>query len=40
MMGAKTREQMQQNLAVLEQGPLNEIEMARVRRIGKHVYGK
>jgi aryl-alcohol dehydrogenase-like predicted oxidoreductase len=38
MMGARSLEQMRENLAVLEQGPLNETEMARVRRIGKHVY--
>jgi predicted aldo/keto reductase-like oxidoreductase len=40
MMGAKNREEMRQNLAVLDQGPLSEREMERVRRIGEHLYGK
>ncbi len=40
MMGAKTIEQMRENLAVLDQGPLTEAEMERVRMIGKLVYGK
>jgi len=40
MMGAKTMDQMQENLAVLDQGPLTEAEMERVRMIGKVVYGK
>jgi aryl-alcohol dehydrogenase-like predicted oxidoreductase len=40
MMGAKNIDQMRENLAVLEQGPLTEAEMERVRRIGKLVYGK
>ncbi len=40
MMGAKNIEQMRENLAVLEQGPLTEAEMERVRMIGKLVYGK
>jgi hypothetical protein len=31
---------MDDNLKALEAGPLGEAEMARVRRIGKHVYGK
>jgi aryl-alcohol dehydrogenase-like predicted oxidoreductase len=40
MMGAKNIEQMRDNLAVLEQGPLSGEEMERVRRIGRLVYGK
>ncbi len=36
----KTEEQMLDNLKALEAGPLDEDEMARVRRIGKHIYGK
>ena len=40
MMGAKNIEQMRENVAVLEQGPLTEAEMERVRMIGKLVYGK
>ena len=40
MMGAKTMEQMGENLNVLEQGPLTEEEMGRVTRIGKYVYGR
>jgi predicted aldo/keto reductase-like oxidoreductase len=40
MMGAKTMDQMRENLAVLEQGPLTAEEMERVRKIGKLVYGK
>jgi aryl-alcohol dehydrogenase-like predicted oxidoreductase len=40
MMGAKNMQQMRENLAVLEQGPLSGEEMERVRMIGKLVYGK
>lgn len=40
MMGAKTLEQMRENLAVLGQGPLDADEMARVQRIGRHLYKK
>ena len=40
MMGAKTIEQMRENAALLEQGPLTVDEMERVRKIGKLVYGK
>jgi aryl-alcohol dehydrogenase-like predicted oxidoreductase len=40
MMGARSKAQMQANLGVLEQGPLSAEEMARVQRIGRHVYGK
>jgi aryl-alcohol dehydrogenase-like predicted oxidoreductase len=38
MMGAKTVEQMAENLKVLEMDPLTENEMERVRRIGDHVH--
>ncbi len=37
--GAKTIEQMRENLAVLDAGPMSEDEMARVRRIGDFVHG-
>ena len=40
MMGAKSAEQMRENLEVLEKGPLAEKELDRVQFIGKHVYGK
>ena len=40
MMGAKGIEQMRENLAVLDQGPLTAEEMERVQRIGRFVYGK
>ena len=33
-------EQMEENLKALDAGPLDEEEMARIRRIGKHIYGK
>jgi predicted aldo/keto reductase-like oxidoreductase len=39
MSGAKTLEQMRQNLAVLDSGPMSEDELARMRRIGDHVHG-
>jgi len=35
-----TAAQLEDNLEALDAGPLDEEEMARVRRIGKHVYGK
>jgi aryl-alcohol dehydrogenase-like predicted oxidoreductase len=35
-----TAEQMEDNLKALDAGPLDDEEMARVRRIGKHIYGK
>ena len=38
--GPSTAAQMEDNLRALEAGPLDEEEMARVRRIGKHIYGK
>jgi hypothetical protein len=31
---------MEDNLKALDAGPLDEEEMARVRRIGQHIYGK
>ena len=36
--GPSTTAQMEDNLKALEAGPLDEEEMARVRRIGKHIY--
>jgi hypothetical protein len=40
MSGAKTVEEMRQNLAVLDGGPMAEAELERVRRIGDFVYGR
>ncbi len=37
--GAKTVEQMRENLAGLSAGPMSEAEIARMRRIGDHVHG-
>ena len=37
--GPSTSAQMEENLKALNAGPLDEEEMARVRRIGKHIYG-
>jgi aryl-alcohol dehydrogenase-like predicted oxidoreductase len=37
--GPSTAERMQENLRALEEGPLDEEEMARIRRIGQHIYG-
>jgi hypothetical protein len=31
---------MRENLSVLDSGPMSEDELARMRRIGDHVYGK
>ncbi len=39
MMGAKNLQQMRENLAVLEQGPMHEQELARMHRIGDHIHG-
>jgi aryl-alcohol dehydrogenase-like predicted oxidoreductase len=36
--GPSTAVQMEENLMALDSGPLDEEEMARVRRIGRHVY--
>ena len=38
--GPKNREQMQEALRALEAGPLSPEELARMRRIGDHVYGR
>ena len=35
-----TEARMEENLKALDAGPLDEEEMARIRRIGKHIYGK
>jgi predicted aldo/keto reductase-like oxidoreductase len=40
MMGARTVEQVRENLRTLDLGPLGPEEMSRVRRIGDHIYGK
>jgi predicted aldo/keto reductase-like oxidoreductase len=40
MSGAKTVEQMRENLTVLDGGPMSEEELARMRRIGDFVYGR
>jgi aryl-alcohol dehydrogenase-like predicted oxidoreductase len=38
--GPSTAAQMEDNLTAIDAGPLDPEEMARVRRIGKHIYGK
>ncbi len=38
--GPSTASQMEDNLKALYAGPLNEEEMARIRRIGKYIHGK
>jgi len=38
--GPRSLEQMRQNLRLLDQGPMDEAELARMRRIGDHVYGR
>jgi aryl-alcohol dehydrogenase-like predicted oxidoreductase len=40
MVGAKTVEQMRENLKVLESGPMSEAELSRMRRIGDFVHHK
>jgi len=40
MSGAKTVDQMRENLTVYEKGPMSEDELFRMRRIGDHVYGR
>ena len=40
MSGAKTLEQMRENLAALDAGPMTEAELERMRRIGDFVYGR
>jgi aryl-alcohol dehydrogenase-like predicted oxidoreductase len=37
--GPRTEQEMDEGLVALDQGPLNEDEMARARRIGDHVHG-
>jgi len=38
--GPSTAAKLEDNLKALDAGPLDEEEMARVRRIGKHIYGR
>jgi aryl-alcohol dehydrogenase-like predicted oxidoreductase len=38
--GPKTLEQMRENLAVLDRGPMDEAELARMHRVGDHIYQK
>jgi len=38
MMGAKDRKQMTENLTTLDKGPLSEDELARIIKIGNHLY--
>jgi len=40
MTGAKTVEQMRENLAVLDTGPMTGAELEQIRLIGDHVYGR
>ncbi len=40
MMGARSLAEMRENLRAIELGPLDAAEMARMRRIGDHIYGK
>jgi predicted aldo/keto reductase-like oxidoreductase len=40
MTGARTVDQMRQNLSVLEQDPMTDAELARMRRIGDYIYGR
>lgn len=40
MVGARSLAQMRESLRALELGPLDPTEMARMRRIGDHIYGK
>jgi aryl-alcohol dehydrogenase-like predicted oxidoreductase len=40
MMGARNLKQMQENLEILDKGPMSEEELDRMRRIGDHIYGK
>jgi predicted aldo/keto reductase-like oxidoreductase len=40
MSGPRTIEEMRQNLAILEQGPMNDDELSRMRRIGDYIYGR
>lgn len=38
--GAKTVDEMRENLSVFESGPMTEVELERMRRIGDYVYGR
>jgi predicted aldo/keto reductase-like oxidoreductase len=40
MVGAKNTQQMKENLEVLDQGPMSQEELQRMRKIGDHIYGK
>ena len=40
MMGARTVDDMRENLRALDRGPLGADETARIRRIGDHLYGR
>jgi predicted aldo/keto reductase-like oxidoreductase len=40
MTGARTVDEMRENLAVLEQGPMTDEELARMRRLGDHLHGR
>jgi len=40
MSGAKSLEQMKENLETLNSGPFSDEEMSRVRKIGNYVYHK
>jgi predicted aldo/keto reductase-like oxidoreductase len=40
MVGARSLAQMREDLEALERGPLDPAEMARLRRIGDHLYGR
>jgi predicted aldo/keto reductase-like oxidoreductase len=40
MSGAKTVEQIRENLSVLNSGPMTEAELERMRRIGDFIYGR
>ena len=40
LMGPRSAEEVEENLTVLDKGPLDEAELERMRRIGDHIYGK
>jgi len=40
MMGARSADQVREDLRALDLGPLGPDEMSRMRRIGDHIYGK
>ena len=40
MSGAKSADELRENLALLDAGPMSEAELARMRGIGDHVYGR